>query len=83
MKADVDLVKELVMWARAAHVVLARVKVGEVELDIVAMAPPAAPLPSEAEAKQGLYAQFGGELLAAVENETKAADVYDEDEESA
>lgn len=79
----IESAKELILWARRNNVVLARVKVDDVELDILAMSAPSAQLPTEAEAKQGLYAQFGGELIAAVEQEAKAEDVYDEDEESA
>jgi len=78
--ADIDDAKDLVLWARKQGVVLARLRVGAVELEITAMIPASAPLPSEAEAKQGLYQQFGGELLAAVEQETKAEDVYDEED---
>jgi hypothetical protein len=80
MPSDIEAIKELVLWARKSGVTLARAKVADIELDILSMAAPTAPLPSEAEAKQGLYAQFGGDLLAAVEAETKAEDVYDEDD---
>jgi hypothetical protein len=80
MPSDIEAIKELVLWARKSGVTLARAKVADIELDILSMTAPAAPLPSEAEAKQGLYAQFGGDLLAAVEAETKAEDVYDEDD---
>lgn len=78
--ADIDDAKDLVLWARKQGIVLGRLRVGAVELEITAMVPASAPLPSEAEAKSGLYAQFGGELLDAVEQETKAEDTYDEED---
>jgi hypothetical protein len=77
--ADLEDVKELVLWARKNGIVLARAKSGAVELDILAMGAPST-LPSEAEAKQTLYEQFGGELLAAAEQDAKGEDVYDEDD---
>lgn len=66
---DVRAVRELIEWARGERLILARVRVGAVEIEIAADAggsaeykrPTAAEL---AEASRGLYEQFGGSLFA-------------------
>ena len=73
------MAQELVLWARKNRVSLAGVKVGAVELAITSMMD-AVPLPTEAEAKVGLYQRFGGDALAAEEAAQKTDDVYDEED---
>jgi len=74
--ADIDDVKELILWSRDRGVVLHRVRVGAVELDIASMQQ-GRPTPTEDEARKGLYATMGGEVVQKILDEDEA---YTEDD---
>lgn len=79
--ADIDDAKELILWARTNHVVIGSVRVGAVELVLLSMTPstPAVALPTESQAKDSLYRQYGGDVL---EKEVSAHEttVYDDED---
>jgi hypothetical protein len=82
MNDQVKAAQDMIIWARKHQVVLARVKVGDVEVDVLSMVVAAAP-PSkldEAKAKQNLYQQYGGEVIAELERAENESVVEDDDE---
>ena len=78
MTDEIDQVQKLILWARRNRVVLAHLRVGNVELSIASMVD-AIPLPSEAEARAGLIAQYAGTALDALKEEDDGATEEEDD----